>query len=160
MQSCICNQSVRRCSIFDTGGVSTSRFSYCVAGNRFMLRNQMDIFYLMPSESLAWTCTCNSNPPVLGRSEKQQWCQMLLINHPICNKQSIDLESRGARKWRSPIFRPSELLKKKKGKGKKILCTVAMVFPFHSEPFSRWAPGVSALQLIDLFLIVPPLAAE
>lgn len=37
---------------------------------------------------------------------------------------------------------------------------MAIVFPFHSEPFSRWAPGVSALQLIDLFLIVPPLAAE
>lgn len=104
------------------------------------------------TKSLAWMCTCNSEPPVLQIIKTAQ-CQMLLINHQICNKPRIDLEARGAQTWKSKTFRPSELCKK-------IFCTVAMIFPFHSEPFSRRAPGVSALQLMDLFLAVPPLAAE
>lgn len=73
---------------------------------------------------------------------------MLFINHQICNEQSIDLEA-GVEDFQTQWF-------VKEGEKKNIFCTVAMVFPFHSEPFSRRAPGVSALQLIDLFLAVPP----
>lgn len=43
---------------------------------------------------------------------------------------------------------------------KKTFCAVTTVFPFHSEPFSRQATGVSTLQLVDLFLDLPPFTAE
>lgn len=43
---------------------------------------------------------------------------------------------------------------------KKTFCAVTTVFPFHSEPFSRQATGVSTLQLLDLFLDLPPFTTE
>lgn len=139
-------------------GGRMSWFKYCGARNRFMLLcgNQIDL--------LSYSVT---KPGMYVHVQAATHCVRQIVKtatvpnavHKSSNLQKAKYGFRSARGHKSGEGRPSYPVGCKRRK-EKIFCTVAMVFPFHSESFSRRAPGVSALQLIDLFLIVPPLSAE
>lgn len=111
-QSYICNQSVRRRSLRAGSSIVELEIDFCSSVQK------------LDGYLLSYTVTKpvmdvhvqQQQPHVFRQIVKTAAVPNSAVNHQICNKQSIDLESRGAQKWRSQTFRPSELWGKKKEK--------------------------------------------